>query len=105
MRHCEVRINSRTLRLLLWTLIKGYRNYLALHRLVPYFDRYFSIDCRKIAWHVGQRNVLLEERAVRPAGHVPDFFSAQIQNLIAVSGNAAFDRFQPHERPLDPGRL
>ena len=44
--------------------------------------------------NVGQSNVLLQERRIGPAGHIADFSSRSVQNIVAITRYAAVDCFQ-----------
>src|ERR1039458_4221425 len=87
--------------LLLGTLVKRRRNYLALYRLVADFHRHFAADGGVLHGHVGQRDVLLQEWRVRTAGDVADLLTIQIEHLVAVARYASLHRLQPHQRALD----
>src|ERR1019366_8509718 len=80
--------------------IERRRYYLCFHALSTDFHFYRSADRSLRGRNAGQRNILLQERRRRTAGHVADLASALVQNSVSVSGNASVDHFQTYQRLL-----
>src|SRR5215469_7674356 len=69
---------------LLRPLIKRCRYDFRLHALATNLDQNFVPNLAHPNQYIRQRNVLLEERRVRSAGHVSSFTARSIQDAIAV---------------------
>src|SRR5271166_1505767 len=81
------------------TLIKRRRHNLRSHALPAYLYFHRRAQGRELQRHVGQRNVLLEERRGRPAGDVSDFATAAVEHLVSISRDATLNHLQTNQSP------
>src|SRR6516225_460984 len=69
------------------TLVERRWDYLGSDTLAPDLDLHARADLRARRRHVGQRNVLLQKRRGRAAGHVANLLACVVEHFVFVAGD------------------
>src|ERR1019366_1278972 len=83
------------------TLIKRRRDHHCSHALTSDFYFHRGSYGRQLRRHIGQRDVLLQERRRGSASHVSNFAAAGVAHFVSVASNAAFGHLEADQRALD----
>src|SRR5690348_9435519 len=90
--------------LLLWLAVERDGDDPGPDRVIAHLDGDFAVGCGECTRHVGERDVLLQERRRRSAGHVPDRVAAGRKDAVAVARDAPLDHLKADQFALGSAR-